>query len=187
MCYIILTCTPLFSKVPGTAANAERAIEGDAPEEEKPMPDVPPPDFINCCKAVLLNFGNLNIDDEQGDLSAKIKQIASEAEVVATRIYGKGMSTREQQVSCVLCANSFHFVTQVMVYFNGLIIRSLLSCFRIVHGKNRQHQSLILKHLKSKQRGEEKQLHGRILTQEMNCSLDLDQMERCRLVDHKKC
>jgi len=83
--------------VPGTAANAERAIEGDAPEEEKPMPDVPPPDFINCCKAVLLNFGNLNIDDEQGDLSVKIKQIASEAEVVATRIYGKGMSTREQQ------------------------------------------------------------------------------------------
>ena len=92
---------PLFSitQVPGTAANAERAIEGDAPEEEKPMPEVPPPDFINCCKAVLLNFGNLNIDDEQGDLSVKIKQIASEAEVVATRIYGKGMSTREQQVS----------------------------------------------------------------------------------------
>ena len=149
------------------------------------MPDVPPPDFINCCKAVLLNFGNLNIDDEQGDLSAKIKQIASEAEVVATRIYGKGMSTREQQVSCVLCSNSFHFVTQVMVCFNELIMRSLICCFRIVHGKNRQHQSLILKHLKSKQRGEEKQLHGRILTQEMNCSLDLDQMERCRLEDHK--
>ena len=89
-------------KVPGTAANAERAIEGDAPEEEKPMPDVPPPDFINCCKAVLLNFGNLNIDDEQGDLSVKIKQIASEAEVVATRIYGKGMSPREQQVRTIM-------------------------------------------------------------------------------------
>jgi hypothetical protein len=63
------------------------------------MPDVPPPDFINCCKAVLLNFGNLNIDEERGDLSDQIKQIASEAEVVATRIYGKGMSAREQQVS----------------------------------------------------------------------------------------
>ena len=74
-------------------------MEGDAPDEEKPMPDVPPPDFINCCKAVLLNFGNLNIDDEQGDLSVKIKRIASEAEVVATRIYGKGMTAREQQVS----------------------------------------------------------------------------------------
>lgn len=83
--------------VPGTAANAERAIEGEAPEDEKPMPEVPPPDFINCCKAVLLNFGNLNINDEQGDLSVKIKQIASEAEVVATRIYGKGMTSREQQ------------------------------------------------------------------------------------------
>ncbi len=67
------------------------------PEEEKPVPEVPPPDFINCCKAVLLNFGNLNIDEERGDLSVQIKRIASEAEVVATRIYGKGMSQREQQ------------------------------------------------------------------------------------------
>ena len=71
----------------------------EADSEEKPMPDVPPPDFINCCKAVLLNFGNLEIDEERGDLSVQIKQIASEAEVVATRIYGKGMSSREQQVS----------------------------------------------------------------------------------------
>mmetsp|Transcript_18723 Transcript_18723/g.40559 ORF Transcript_18723/g.40559 Transcript_18723/m.40559 type:complete len:116 (-) Transcript_18723:103-450(-) len=61
------------------------------------MPEVPPPDFINCCKAVLLNFGNLEYDVERGDLSVQIKQIASEAEVVATRIYGKGMSAREQQ------------------------------------------------------------------------------------------
>jgi hypothetical protein len=83
--------------VPGTAANAAKAMDGEAPEEEKPMPDVPPPDFINCCKAVLLNFGNLNIDEERGDLSVQIKQIASEAEVVATRIYGKGMTAREQQ------------------------------------------------------------------------------------------
>ncbi|KAL3822338.1 hypothetical protein ACHAXA_002653 [Cyclostephanos tholiformis] len=83
--------------VPGTAANAARAIDGEAPEEEKPVPEVPPPDFINCCKAVLLNFGNLNIDEERGDLSVQIKRIASEAEVVATRIYGKGMTQREQQ------------------------------------------------------------------------------------------
>lgn len=83
--------------VPGTAANAARAIDGEAPDEEKPLPDVPPPDFINCCKAVLLNFGNLNIDEERGDLSVQIKRIASEAEVVATRIYGKGMTAREQQ------------------------------------------------------------------------------------------
>lgn len=83
--------------VPGTAANAAKALDGEAPEDEKPMPDVPPPDFINCCKAVLLNFGNLNIDEERGDLSVQIKQIASEAEVVATRIYGKGMTAKEQQ------------------------------------------------------------------------------------------
>lgn len=83
--------------VPGTAANAAKAIDGEAPDEEKPMPEVPPPDFINCCKAVLLNFGNLEFDEERGDLSVQIKQIASEAEVVATRIYGKGMSAREQQ------------------------------------------------------------------------------------------
>jgi hypothetical protein len=83
--------------VPGTPENAQKALEGEAPDEEKPMPDVPPPDFINACKAVLLNFGNLATDDDRGDLSTRIKQIASEAEVVATRIYGKGMSPKEQQ------------------------------------------------------------------------------------------
>jgi hypothetical protein len=74
-----------------------KAMEGEQPEQEKAMPDVPPPDFINACKAVLLNFGNLQYDDERGDLASRIKQIASEAEVVATRIYGQGMSLREQQ------------------------------------------------------------------------------------------
>jgi len=83
--------------VAGTPENAQKALEGDAPEQEKPMPDVPPPDFINACKAVMLNFGNLQYDDERGDLASRIKQIASEAEVVATRIYGQGMSVREQQ------------------------------------------------------------------------------------------
>lgn len=83
--------------VQGTAENAARALDGELPDEEKPMPDVPPPDFINACKAVLLNFGNLSANDDRGDLSSRIKVIASEAEVVATRIYGKGMSVREQQ------------------------------------------------------------------------------------------
>uniref|UniRef100_A0A6T8J2K2 Uncharacterized protein n=1 Tax=Proboscia inermis TaxID=420281 RepID=A0A6T8J2K2_9STRA len=81
--------------VPGTAENAARAVDGEAPEDEKPMPEVPPPDFINCCKAVMLNFGN--VSDGKQDLSGKVKIIASEAEVVATRIYGQGMSSREQQ------------------------------------------------------------------------------------------
>jgi len=83
--------------VPGTAENAMKAADGDQPDEEKPMPEVPPPDFINCCKAVLLNFGNLSSDDDRGDLSDRIKQIAAEAEAVATRIYGQGMSSRDQQ------------------------------------------------------------------------------------------
>ena len=84
-------------QVAGTAENAAKAIDGEVPEQEKPMPDVPPPDFINACKAVVLNFGNLKYDDERGDLASRIRQIASEAEVVATRIYGEGMSARDQQ------------------------------------------------------------------------------------------
>lgn len=74
-----------------------KAIDGEQPEQEKPMPDVPPPDFINACKAVMLNFGNLEYDGDRGDLASRIKQIAAEAEVVATRIYGQGMSVRDQQ------------------------------------------------------------------------------------------
>lgn len=84
--------------VPGTAENARKAVDGELPEQEKPMPEVPPPDFINACKAVLLNFGNLGSDDNvKGDLATRIKKLASEAEVVATRIYGKGMTVKEQQ------------------------------------------------------------------------------------------
>jgi len=83
--------------VAGTPENAQKALDGERPDEQKPMPDVPPPDFVNACKAVLLNFGNLDADDDRGDLATRIKNIASEAEVVATRIYGKGMSLREQQ------------------------------------------------------------------------------------------
>jgi hypothetical protein len=82
--------------VQGTAANAAKALDGEAPDQEKPEPDVPPPDFIAACKAVLINFGNLGTE-EKGDLNAFIKQIAAEAEVVATRIYGKGMTPQEQQ------------------------------------------------------------------------------------------
>jgi len=82
----------------GTEENIMGVASGEVPEQEKPMPDVPPPDFIDACKAVTLNFGNLGLDgDDRGDLAARIKKIASEAEVVATRIYGKGMTLREQQ------------------------------------------------------------------------------------------
>jgi hypothetical protein len=84
--------------VPGTAENARKAVDGEMPEQEKPQPDVSPPKFIDTCKAVLLNFGNLATDDDdRGDLATRIKKIAAEAEVVATRIYGQGMTLREQQ------------------------------------------------------------------------------------------
>ena len=94
---IYFTHDTWIKQVEGNAANAAKAMEGELPDEEKPMPEVPPPDFINACKAVLLNFGNLSSDDDRGDLTTRIKQIANEAEVVATRIYGKGMTVREQQ------------------------------------------------------------------------------------------
>lgn len=101
-CRPVTTCTICLIiaslQVAGTAENAAKAMEGEIPnQEEKPMPDVPPPDFINTCKAVLLNFGNLGTDDDRGDLGTRIKALASEAEVVATRIFGKGMTLREQQ------------------------------------------------------------------------------------------
>ena len=98
MVFVNLTTKLLSSlQVAGTAENARKAVDGELPEEEKPLPEVSPPDFINACKAVLLNFGNLGNDVSSLDLAAQIKQIASEAEVVATRIYGKGMTAREQQ------------------------------------------------------------------------------------------
>ena len=45
------------------------------------------------------NVANLgSADDDRGDLATRIKAIgASEAEVVATRIFGKGTPLREQQ------------------------------------------------------------------------------------------
>lgn len=86
-------------QVSGSTENLNAALDefGELPEQQQAMPDVPPPDFINACKAVMLNFGNLKYDDERGDLASRIKQIAAEAEVVATKIYGQGMTTREQQ------------------------------------------------------------------------------------------
>jgi hypothetical protein len=84
--------------VDGSMENARKAVDGEQPEQTKPLPDVPPPDFINACKAVLLNFGNLGNDfNDRGDLATHIRKIAAEAEVIATRIYGQGMTVQEQQ------------------------------------------------------------------------------------------
>ena len=84
-------------QVKGSMENAAKAADGEAPEEDKPYPEVPPPDFINACKAVLINFSNLSCDEDRGDLQARIQQLATEAEAVATRIYGVGMNVRYQQ------------------------------------------------------------------------------------------
>jgi hypothetical protein len=83
--------------VSGTAENAAKAADGEEPDKEKAAPDVPPPLFIDACKAVVLNFGNVDGDGGDGDLAARVRAIAIEAEIAATRIYGKGMSNREQQ------------------------------------------------------------------------------------------
>jgi len=138
--------------VPGNAENARKVIDGDVVEPEAGRPDVEPPKFIDACKAVMLNFGNISADGQ--NLQAKVSKaeswvgcssvhfvshsrvavfvllhcmldrersqpfcnhfansqfkknllatlqiqvIASEAEIVATRIYGQGQSSEEQQ------------------------------------------------------------------------------------------
>jgi len=83
--------------VPGTMENAKKAADGQIPDTPKPMPAVQPPEFIKACKALLLNFGNLVADHQKGDVAARVKEIASEAEIVATKIYGKGMTVQEHQ------------------------------------------------------------------------------------------
>ena len=158
-------------------------MDGEAPEEEKPMPDVPPPDFINACKAVLLNFGNLQIDEERGDLSTQIKLIASEAEVVATRIYGKGMTAREQQVRTIMYCFYTRCVHEYSIMSNQL---PLSHASRIVHGKSKRPQSLTWKHLKLRQREEEKWHLGPILTPMMIFCLGSTLMERCALEGNKQ-
>ena len=56
---------------------------------------------------------------------------------------------------------------------------------RTVHGRNKQHLSLILSNLKLKQSEEERLHHGPIQMVEMRCSLGLILMERCKLEAHK--
>ena len=56
---------------------------------------------------------------------------------------------------------------------------------RIVHGRNKQHRSLTLSNLKLKPSDEASQHLGLTLMGEMNYSLDLDLMGKCRLVERK--
>eukprot|EP00614_Pseudopedinella_elastica_P011749 CAMPEP_0172592580 /NCGR_PEP_ID=MMETSP1068-20121228/11590_1 /TAXON_ID=35684 /ORGANISM="Pseudopedinella elastica, Strain CCMP716" /LENGTH=549 /DNA_ID=CAMNT_0013389641 /DNA_START=47 /DNA_END=1696 /DNA_ORIENTATION=- len=67
-------------------------------DEAPPEPEVPPPQFIELAKAMIQNFGNLQMpgSDEAG-LRDKLLEIASEAEQVSVAIYGESMTAKDQQ------------------------------------------------------------------------------------------
>jgi hypothetical protein len=56
-------------------------------------PLISPPMFINCVRQFITNFGNL----DSFDLMGKAQGIIDDAQLVATELYGAGMSPREQQ------------------------------------------------------------------------------------------
>lgn len=56
-------------------------------------PLISPPMFINCVRQFITNFGNL----DSFDLMGKAQSIIDDAQIVATELYGAGMSPREQQ------------------------------------------------------------------------------------------
>ena len=57
-----------------------------------------PDQFIEMCKAMIENFGNLAIPEVDGlKLQQQLLNIAAEAEQVSTALYGPSMSSSEQQ------------------------------------------------------------------------------------------
>lgn len=77
-----------------------------------------------------------------------------------------------------------HCVKYFVISYHQLK-RCLFFHDRTVHGRNKQHLSLILSNLKLKQSEEERLHRGPIQMPEMSCSLDLILMERCKLEVHK--
>ena len=59
--------------------------------EDAPL--ISPPAFINIARQFILNFGNV----EKMNLMEKVNAIIDEAQIVATELYGEGMSPRDQQ------------------------------------------------------------------------------------------
>lgn len=57
------------------------------------VPIISPPLFINVAKSFMQNFGNV----EDFDILGKLQPIIDDAQVVATELYGEGMSPRDQQ------------------------------------------------------------------------------------------
>jgi hypothetical protein len=56
-------------------------------------PLISPPAFINIARQFILNFGNV----EKMDIMSKVNNIIDEAQIVATDLYGVGMSPQQQQ------------------------------------------------------------------------------------------
>ncbi len=62
-------------------------------EETDTECEVTPPAFIAACKALILNFGNIEADG----FADRLRSLIDEAEVVATELYGKSLTPKEQQ------------------------------------------------------------------------------------------
>jgi len=56
-------------------------------------PLISPPAFINIARQFILNFGNV----EKMDIMSKVNKIVDEAQIVATDLYGVGMTPQQQQ------------------------------------------------------------------------------------------
>ena len=52
-----------------------------------------PPEFITACKALILNFGNI----EDAGFADRLRELVDEAEAVATELYGESLTPQEQQ------------------------------------------------------------------------------------------
>lgn len=56
-------------------------------------PLISPPAFINIARQFIMNFGNI----DKMDIMGRVQVIIDEAQIVATDLYGEGMSPRDQQ------------------------------------------------------------------------------------------
>jgi len=68
----------------------------DAPKTDE-GPEVTPPAFIDACKALVNDFGNVDVAGDGGSLADKVQKLANLAEQVATEIFGECASPQEQQ------------------------------------------------------------------------------------------
>ena len=62
-------------------------------EQASEEPEVGPPAFITACKALILNFGNI----EDDGFANRLRELIDEAEIVATELYGESLTPRDQQ------------------------------------------------------------------------------------------